>query len=301
MFSDQDNQIERSLAILITCYNRKQITLTCLKILYQQQISLDVYLVDDGSSDGTSEAIKANYPQVNIIEGNGSLFWVGGMYLAFAEAMKHDYEYYLWLNDDTILEPNALNILLDTHASLVSQGKSKSIVVGSVKDPVTGKYSYGGRVRSTRKFSHTFESVIPQQTPQECDTMQGNIVLIPRSVAKIVGNLESSFTHQRGDLDYGLRAKKLGCSILVAPGYLGTCPQNLVGGSWVDMSLSPFQRLKKALQIKAFPPKEWALFNQRHGGYLWFIYWFFPYIRALIGYKNLDYSPTFKQEIEVDT
>ena len=112
--------------------------------------------------------------------------------------------------------------------------------------------------------------------------MQGNIVLIPRSVAERLGNLEAAFTHQRGDLDYGLRAKKLGCSIFVAPGYLGACPQNSVNGSWVDMNLSPYQRLKKALQIKAFPLKEWTIFSKRHSGPLWFIYWTFP--KFLVGY-----------------
>ena len=283
------------LAVIMTCHNRNQLTLDCLKTLCRQNISFQVYLVDDGSSDGTSEAVRKQYSEVKILQGNGNLFWVGGMHLAFAEAMKHDYEYYLWLNDDTILESDALEILLNTQLKLTSQGHNKSIIVGSVKDPESGKYSYGGRIRSRRKFSHTFEAVEPTDEPQECDTMQGNIVLIPRSVVEIVGNLEPAFTHQRGDLDYGLRARKLGCSIFVAPGYLGTCPQNLAIGSWVDMNLSPYQRLKKALQIKAFPAKEWAIFTRRHSGRFWFIYWTFPYIRALIGYKSLNYSPTFKQ------
>ena len=283
------------LAVIMTCHNRNQITLNCLKVLYQQNLSFQVYLVDDGSSDRTSEAVRKQYSEVNILQGNGSLYWVGGMHLAFAEAMKQDYDYYLWLNDDTLLEPNAIKILQDTHLALAKQGNDKSIVVGSVKDPTTEEYSYGGRIRSLKKFSHTFKAIKPTNKAQECDTMQGNIVLIPRSVAKIVGNLETAFTHQRGDLDYGLRAKKLGCSIYIAPGYLGTCPQNSVSGSWVDMSLSPYQRLKKAFQIKAFPAKEWAIFTKRHSGRFWFIYWTFPYIRALIGYKNLNYSPTFKQ------
>ena len=288
-------------AVLITCHNRCNITLGCLDYLYRQDRLFDVFLVDDGSSDGTKDAIAQKYPQVKIILGNGNLFWVGGMYLAFAEAMKHDYEYYLWLNDDTILEPNALKVLLETHSLLTNQGKDESIVVGSVKESATGEYSYGGRIRSQKKFSHTFEAVKPKQMPQECDTMQGNIVLIPRSVAQKVGNIEAAFTHQRGDLDYGLRAKKLGCSIFIAPGYLGNCPQNSVSGSWVDMNLSPGQRLKKVFQVKAFPPKEWAIFTKRHSGKFWFIYWTFPYIRALIGYRNLANSPTFKQEIEANS
>lgn len=288
----EDNSV--NLAVLMTCYNRSQITLNCLEALYQQKVPFQVYLVDDGSTDGTSEKVKEHYPDVKVLSGDGNLFWVGGMYLAFAEAMKHGYEYYLWLNDDTILEPHALSTLLNTHSLLTSRGSEQSIVVGSIKDPVSGEYTYGGRVRSTRKFSHTFKAVEPQTEPQECDTMQGNLVLIPRSVTEKVGNVEAAFTHQRGDLDYGLRAKKLGCSIFVAPSYLGTCPHNPIAGSWIDMSLSPYERLKKALQVKAFPAKEWAIFTQRHSGKFWFIYWAFPYIRSLIGYRKVQYSPTFK-------
>lgn len=280
----QDNQY--NLAILLTCHNRRDITLNCLQALEEQSVNFDVYLVDDGSSDGTSEAVQKQHPNVKVLQGDGNLFWVGGMYLAFAEAMKYNYEYYLWLNDDTILEPNALQTLIETHSLLTKQGKDRSIIVGSSKDPITGNYSYGGRVRSQRKFSRTFEPVEPTQEPQECDTMHGNIVLIPRSVVEIVGNLESAFTHQRGDLDYGLRAKKLGCSIFVAPNYVGTCQPNSVSGSWIDMKLSLYQRLKKALQIKAFPPREWAIFTKRHSGKFWFIYWTFPYIRAAIGYGS---------------
>ena len=282
----------------MTCYNRRNTTLTCLQALYQQDAIFDVFLIDDGSSDGTTDAVKSHYPEVNILEGNGNLFWVGGMRLAFAEALKVNYEYYLWLNDDTLLEPDALPNLLNAHQLLTQRGYQNSIVVGSVKDPVTGKYTYGGRVRSKRRFSHTFENVEPAKEPKECETMQGNIVLIPHVVAEKVGNLDIAFTHQRGDLDYGLRARKLGCSIWVAPEYLGTCPQNSVRGSWVDTNLPIHKRWQKVFQVKGFPLREWTIFTKRHSGPFWFIYWTFPYIRAVIGYRNLSVSPTFCDDVE---
>ena len=43
------------IAVLITCHNRKEKTLHCLQNLYKQSITCDVYLVDDGSIDGSSE------------------------------------------------------------------------------------------------------------------------------------------------------------------------------------------------------------------------------------------------------
>lgn len=78
----------RNLAIIMTCHNRIKVTLNCLKALYNQKTFFQVYLVDDGSRDGTSKAVKKQYPSVKILQGDGNLFWVGGMYLAFAEAIK---------------------------------------------------------------------------------------------------------------------------------------------------------------------------------------------------------------------
>ena len=62
-----------NLAVIMTCYNRRNTTLACLNALYQQKNHCDIYLTDDGSSDGTTEAVKAEYPEVQILQGNGNL------------------------------------------------------------------------------------------------------------------------------------------------------------------------------------------------------------------------------------
>ncbi|MBD6619993.1 glycosyltransferase family 2 protein [Komarekiella sp. 'clone 1'] len=289
--------IKHKLAVIMTCYNRRDTTLACLCALYQQTKPFDIYLTDDGSSDGTSDAIKSSYPQVQVLKGDGNLFWVGGMRLAFAEALKKNYDYYLWLNDDTIIESNALSKLLATHHYLTEHNNPNSIIVGSTQDAVTGKPTYGGAVRSKHWYSNKYEFVQPSQELQECDTMYGNCILIPRSVAERVGNLDPAFIHNLGDLDYGLRARKLGCSIWIAPGYVGTCSKNSVRGSWVDANLPINERLKRAFDIKSFPIKAWTVFTMRHSGSFWFLYWFLPYLRAVMGYKNLNVSSTFREEI----
>ncbi len=298
MSKNNNNINHLQLAVLITCHNRRNTTLSCLHALYQQGVIFDVFLVDDGSSDGTSDAVKASYPAVNILEGDGNLFWVGGMRLAFSEALKDGYDYYLWLNDDTILDPNALPNLLNTHHCLAKGGHPNSIIVGSVRDPLTGKLSYGGRVRSSRRWDRKLEPVKPGVEPIECDTMQGNVVLIPHSVAEKVGNIDAAFIHTLGDLDYGLRARKLGCSVWVAPGYVATCSKNSVRESWADTNLTLSERLKKAFQTKGFPPQAWTVFLKRHSGSFWYIHWLRPYLRAVIGYRNLSASSTFCEDIQ---
>ena len=127
--------------------------------------------------------------------------------------------------------------------------------------------------------------------------MFGNCVLIPHSVVAKVGNIDAAFIHSLGDLDYALRARNRGCSIWIAPGYVGTCSKNSIRNSWADTNLPLQERLQKVLQIKGFPLKPWTKFCSRHSGPFWFIYWLLPYIRAIIGYKNLAASPTFAEEI----
>jgi GT2 family glycosyltransferase len=286
------------LAVIMTCYNRRNTTLACLRALYQQTNDFDVYLTDDGSSDGSAEAIKAEYPEVKIIQGDGNLFWVGGMRLAFGEAIKNQHDYYLWLNDDTFVEADALSKLLQIHQNLITQGHADSIVVGSTKDPITGKATYGGALKSPKWYSNKFEFLEPSSSPQQCDAMYGNCVLIPKTVVAKVGNIDTAFVHSLGDLDYGLRAGKFGCQIWVAPGYVGTCSKNSIRNSWADTNLNLVERLKKVLQIKGFPLKPWTTFCSRHSGPFWIFYWFLPYIRAIVGYKNLATSPTFAEEIQ---
>ena len=100
--------MKKNLAVLITCHNRLEKTKECLKSIYFQkkieQYDVKVFLVDDGSTDGTPEYIKENFPEIILIQGDGNLYWGGGMYLAWEEALKYkkNFDYFLWVNDDVI-------------------------------------------------------------------------------------------------------------------------------------------------------------------------------------------------------
>ena len=271
------------IAVIMTCHNRKKHTIECLKSLYDQvhdaALSLDTYLVDDGSTDGTSEAVQRLFPDVRVNLGDGSLYWNGGMRSAFALAMKEGYDHYLWLNDDTVLYHSALQVMIQTYEQLLSQGYPRSIVVGSTSDLETGSLTYGGIIKTSCWHPFKYRIVNPVDRPQPCDTMNGNCVLIPQNVVTIVDNLDSAFTHTTGDFDYGLREVKKGCSIFVAPGFVGTCSINSISGTWKDQNLSFRERLKKRHQTKGVPFKEWKVFVKRHGGVFWPVFVVLPYIK----------------------
>lgn len=274
------------IAVLLCCHNRRRTTLACLDNIFGQKLppgtSVDIFLVDDGSTDGTAEAIRAKYPQVHVLRGDGNLYWGGGMRVAFAAAAAEDYDYYLWLNDDTVMDADALRTMLLTHEKIAEQGRPDSIVVGSIRDVRTGGLTYGGVVRGERWRALRFERLEPTDEPRECETMNGNCVLIPRSVARMVGAPDAAFTHGMGDFDYGLRARKAGCSVYIAPDYVGYCSRNHVRGTWQDATLPFGVRLKKAVSPKGLPPLQWAVFARRHAGSLWFVYWLQPYLRLLL-------------------
>jgi GT2 family glycosyltransferase len=286
-------------AAILSCFNRKQKTLACLAALYQQnklpEIQLDVYLVDDASTDGTAAAIQQTYPEVKVIPGTGGLFWNGGMHLAFGQAIAIGYDYYLWLNDDTLLYPTALETLLETATTLAEKGERQAIVASSTCNPETGELTYGGVVHNSWWHPLKFKCIPPTDTPQRCDTMYGNCVLIPQTVVYQLGNLESEFTHYAGDFDYGLRAYQQDCSVWVAPGYLATCYRNPPEESiWQSQKMSLKERFKKVFQPKGLPPKEAMIFARRHAGFLWFFYWVLPYIR-------LFFVSTFKSSKKLET
>lgn len=274
------------IAALIACHNRKAKTLACLAALFQnslpEEYSLEVFLVDDGSTDGTEQAVRRHYPQVNVIRGDGSLYWNGGMRMAFAAAMDKDFYYYLWLNDDTLLYPTALNSLIVTSCELQAKHGKSVIVVGSTQEANDGRLTYGGVIRPNRWKTLFFKLVTPKDVPIECETMNGNCVLIPRAIAKVVGNLEKEFAHAMGDLDYGLRARYAGFSVWVMAGFAGTCFRNAVSGSFNDASLPVAVRLRKMMQPKGLPPSSWRIFTQRHAGVLWPILWLWPYAKVVL-------------------
>lgn len=271
------------IAAVMTVHNRRALTLDCLDSLRAQQVprgSLDVFVVDDGSTDGTAEAMTQRHPDVRLRPGNGHLYWNGGMRRALAEAMADDYDYYLWMNDDTRLDDGVVALLLQTERQLRKDGHGPVIVVGTTRHPETGEPTYGGQVRLFRWRRLRWTLVQPGSEPRRCETMNGNTVLVPRAVVQRIGNIDPAYVHQMGDLDYGLRANAAGCEVWIAPGTVGLCASHPLRRT----DRQPLRReLGRLWSVKELAPRPWLVFTHRWAGRLWFFYWLSPYVRRGLG------------------
>ena len=269
----------KELSVLLTVHNRKEKTLQCLKELYMQkgigtEYKINVFLTDDGCTDGTPEAVRAQFPQVHVIQGDGSLFWNRGMYTAWIEAVKYPTDYFLWLNDDTFLYQDTISRLIINS----KQHNDRSIILGSTCDTETRlKITYGGLNRK-RETVHSNTEFLP------CFYMHGNIVLIPMSVFEQIGFNDTYYRHSLGDHDYGLMAQKKGIQVLVSPGIYGECDVHAAISKWKNPQFPLKERWKAMFKPTGQNPFEFFYFRKKHFGLVsayksfvtMFIHVFFP-------------------------
>lgn len=276
-----------ALCVLLTCYNRRELTLRSLGAVRvaARAAGLDWcgVLVDDGSSDGTGESVRVAFPEVTVVRHEGPpLFWCRGMHRAMTDAAAQGHDNYLLLNDDTELVPHALVAMQACAARQRQEAGAPVIVIGSVCDPDTGHPTYGGRRRVSRWRPISLALIEPSTLAQPADSFDGNVVWIPAEVRRQVGDLDAGFEHAMGDLDYGLRAGRCGVRLWVAPGWVGTCRSNPSQGTFHDRSLPWRARWRHFASRRHLPWRSWMRLTRRHAGPLWPLYFVWPYARMLL-------------------
>ena len=269
--------------VLMTCYNRCEQTISCLNSLFQfetDSLKFEVYLVDDGSQDSTKEAVSINFPKVNIIEGSGVLFWAAGMALA-ESSIRNPSAWTLWLNDDLTLNPETLNF-----SKLLANTDENCISIGQISDRL-GNFLYGGTFQFGILKDNLKSVQLESHGNREPKTFNGNFILMPLSVRRKIGPIDGGFSHGYADMDYGLRAKKIGIKIQIIPGYIAQSLGTTEYG--VTPERISFNQLIKS--PKGQPLNDQIRFFRRHAKFTWIIYVLIPFLRIL-KYKFLRFFRT---------
>lgn len=221
------------IAVIITCHNRKNKTISCLKGLYlalssyrDDEVYLKVFLTDDGCTDGTAELVNSTFEDrdIEIVKGDGNLFWAGGMRLAWNRALEErTWDYYLLLNDDTIPHNNMFYELFNSHEYCLKKFGTIGIYSGitcDISDP--NVITYGGSVWINRLFGVS-KLLIPIGKPQEAHLTNANILLVPQEIVSKIGIFFHGYIHGAADYDYSIQVIKHGYKALVTGNICGTC------------------------------------------------------------------------------
>lgn len=280
----------KRIAVILTCYNRREKTVACLRHLYVahtcDDVVLTIYLTDDGCTDGTADAVRSEFPDkdIHILQGTGSLYWAGGMVFAWKEALKQreKYDFYLLLNDDTFVCDNVFSELFAAHEfALKVYGKSGvySGVTCDPNDPT--RITYGGGVYENASRSKIRE-LMPSGTPQLVDKTNANILLVSRSVVDNVGIFYEGYVHSGSDLDYGIMVRKAGLPALITANVCGLCEYDHTADADVCRKLIQMSLKERIKYIKNPLHREhdYLLFVRRHNPRKYPITWFLHKMRC---------------------
>lgn len=218
------------LCVLCASFNRSRTTVEGLAALSDALnlvpgLEYSIYLLDDASTDGTAEAVGRMLPWVHIVQGTGALYWNRGMIAAFAAAQSvSHWDAYLLFNDDTRVIASSV---VDLFASYAYENlRAPTVFVGQLVDPVSRSPTYGGYLRASACHPLRLRPAVSSPPYSECDTFNGNFVLVPSSCYHLSGGLCSGYWHSYGDIDLGYALKRAGASLMLFSTPVGTGRRN---------------------------------------------------------------------------
>lgn len=265
----------RSDVIIVPVHNRRAVTVDMLRALAADGVMqwASVLVVDDGSNDGTADTVRAEFPEVAVIMGDGSWWWCGAIRRGMEWALARHAMRMFWLNDDCRVPPGGLLAL--------HEFTEKSGGVAWIEARAPGGWNYGGH----RRGLWSVQRCTPEEEARGAiDTFSGNCVCIPRHAIERVGlPHDHLFPHGLGDLDYGLRLRKAGVPLRCLPGVIAenADPSASSSESWLLSARSmreiwgDFSSPKSFLHFPA-----WRRFALRHWGPIWgWAVFAAPYVR----------------------
>lgn len=260
---------------IFTCYNRRELTERSIHTLAQNQnVTFDFVAVDDASTDGTPEMLKNQECRVDVVSGDGSLFWNGGMHKAISYVKENhsDYEYYMLMNDDTKFFPGIFDEMLPSL-------RHDQVIVGAICGD-HGELSYGG-IKYTKGIK--YDKLGPEAADVNCSTFNANCAIIPHEIFMQVG-IDPFYKHSIGDFDYGLQISRLGYEIHIFHKYAGQCNDNSLLKTWQDPMLPRMERIRLKESRKGLPFDDWFHYIHKNFGLgTAIVRSITPYIKIIIG------------------
>lgn len=211
---------KKRLNIIILNWNGKKDTIECLNSIAKIDYpDYQVIVVDNGSTDGSPTVIKGMFPAITVLENKENLGFAGGNNVGIRFALNQGADYILLLNNDTIVEPDFLNTLIrvaetDERIGILGpkiyffSDPSRFWHIGGKIDWRLGRASYRGYGQIDYGQLDMIEDV---------DYVTGCALLVKKDVFETVGLLDEQYFLYYEEIDFCIRAKKVGFRVVYVP------------------------------------------------------------------------------------
>ena len=211
---------EPKIAIIIINWNTYQLTFNCLKSLkactYNNKT---IFLVDNGSKDGSGDKIAFEFPDINFIKNEINEGFTGANNKALKVILKQNFDYVLLLNNDTEVKPNFLSLLEARMDSDQNLAATQPLILDFPNKNTI--WNGGGSFNSFFGLSKTRYNGLIYKPQLKIETftewISGCCVLVKIEVIKKVGLLDNRFFAYFEDVDWSIRMTKLGYKLGVVP------------------------------------------------------------------------------------
>ncbi len=207
--------------IVVLTWNGKALTLACLESLASLEYeSAAVIVVDNGSSDGTADAVRGAYgSRVTIIENSCNLGFAAGNNIGIRRGLADGADLVLLLNNDTTVDPSLVRHLVDVIRSSNDIGiVGPKIYYASPPDRI---WFAGGEVflwRGTSRHIGIREREAGRyDTTRDVDYITGCALMARREVFEAIGDLDPVFSAYYEDTDFCMRARRAGFRVVYVP------------------------------------------------------------------------------------
>lgn len=211
-----------SIAVIILTWNGKDLTVECLRSFAAVKTPhLRLFVVDNGSTDGTVAAVKAiGDARVILIENGANLGFAAGNNVGIRRALDDGAGFVLLLNNDTVVDPSFIDRLLDAMNEVPGIGIAGPKIY--YFEPPDRIWFAGGEVsmwRGTARHIGIREVDRGQyDRARDCDYVSGCALLARREVFEQVGLLDPGYRAYFEDTDFCVRAARAGYRIRYVPG-----------------------------------------------------------------------------------
>lgn len=205
--------------VIILNSNRRGDTLACLESLSRSSYkNLRIIVLDNKSTDGSVEAIRSAFPDVQLIGLAENLGYAGNNNVGIQEALKRGADWVLVLNEDTILDPDCLSELVKVGESDPQIGIVGPLVYHHNEPSVI--QSAGGMLGKYWQSQHLGQNELDQgqfKAPHRVEWISGCAILVRKAVIEQVGMLDVNFFIYWEETEWCIRAARGGWQIFNVP------------------------------------------------------------------------------------